>query len=253
MSAWRDGVRWANLKHLLVPDPRKIIGLLTATWLIVAAACGARSELRKTDPAGGQSPADAGTPDGSNDGNAPDAPPPPPPPPCILEPVGEPIELLSFVNHNANASDLAVLEPGSAATSEPAIVAVKARDADANMWHPEIHLARVQVAQPWPSGVVIDKPLTMFVFESHEWGTLSHAAGFSSNHRLAMLWHYAGALVDPPSLRFQTFDTQSWTAGTPVDITFSAGASLALVPGQGVDPSGVGYGGHGYGVAYRSE
>ncbi|MBW2529636.1 MAG: hypothetical protein JRI23_36000 [Deltaproteobacteria bacterium] len=224
--------------------------LLAAAW----AACGGRSELRI-----GGAPAGAGTggsgtggvpvDGGIVDADAPDA--PPPPPPCELAAAGDPVAMLSFSSGSANASDLVVLDAGQPQGGAGARVAVKARAADANFWHPEIHLAGVRVGLSWPDGLVVDQPLTLFAFESHEWGTLARSS--ASDSELVLFWHYAGALVDPPSLRYQRFDTASWSVSPPVDVVIGDeyGASEALAPGPGLAVDGIGYGGNGYAVAFR--
>lgn len=166
---------------------------------------------------------------------------------CTLKLAGDPAPFLSFPGATADSSEIVVIDPGT--QSSAAVVAVKARNADANMWHPEIHVARLRIGKDWPSGVETEKPLTLFAFEAHEWGQMSRAPGAMAN--LAMLWGYAGALVDPVSVRFRTFDTSSWSPGPIVDVIVEHGTATCLVPGRGVAASGGAWEGEGYGATWR--
>ncbi|MBI5531131.1 MAG: hypothetical protein HY898_00345 [Deltaproteobacteria bacterium] len=217
-----------------------------AAIAIACCACGARTALRVEEGlAADASAGDSAVSDAKLEGDAPaDV---PPPTPCELALAGDPVPVLSFAGATADASEIVVLSPGD--DSHPATIALKARNADANMWHPEIHVAKLSVDTPWPSGVVVDKPLTLFAFEAHEWGQMSHAPGTGSG--LAMLWGYAGALQDPESLRFRTFDTESWTPGANVDVLMGNATAIGLVPGRGVSSSGTAWEGEGYGAAWR--
>jgi hypothetical protein len=216
-----------------------------ALALCLGAGCGARTGLLVEGHDNGDAGGDA---DSDVDGDTPwDA----DVSPCSLDWAGDPFSIIAFPEGGAHAPDLVLLAPGDP-DAGGALVVLKAISADASFWHPEIRVARLAIGLAWPDGVVLDRQPTLFGFESHEWGSISLAAGDPT--RLALFWHYAGALVDPPSLRFQTFDLESWSASAPVDVSLEEGheASLGLSPGRGVDLAGAGYAGNGYGVAFRT-
>ena len=213
---------------------------LAAGWGVLLVHCGARSTL----PLEGASlpPGSGGGTTTQPDGGV------TPPKLCLLEVAGPPAEIMAFGDSHVTAPSMVVVYPGDGQTGARASVALQGFvSGGTSPAHPDIRLQLLRFGLPWPAGVTVEEPPHSFAEEALGWGELAHSPGGTA--RLAMAW-YSGSDVDGYTA-FRKLDLANWVASPPVEVAPNGRAALALAPGSGVGPGGVGYEGYGYAIAWR--
>jgi len=171
---------------------------------------------------------------------------PPPPPPCVLQSAGPATEIMAFGDSHVMAPSMALIDAGDSST--PARVALQGFiSGGSSSAHPDIKLQRLTIAPPWPTGVNVDQPPMAFGVEAHGWGELARAPG--GTRELAMAWYSDPGMVGYTA--FRVLDIDTWAAQSPVEVAPNGRPALALAPGSGLGPGGVGYEGYGYAIAWR--
>jgi hypothetical protein len=203
---------------------------------------------------------DAGKPDAKTDGPAADAQPDAdaaleaeasPPVHCKLQPNDGPVVAVAFPDRHATAPSVAVVDPGvpaGAPGAHAAEVAVQAfASGGSSSAHPDVHVARVRIDEPWPTGMAMVKAPVLIGYESHGWAEMTRAAGGKA--ALAFAWHTDQGGLGRPA--FRLLDVASWSGGAGTDVVPKGEAVLSLADGAGVGAFGVGYAGSGYAVVWR--
>jgi hypothetical protein len=210
--------------------------LLAASWAAFAVQCGARSDLEARD--GGET-ITSGAGGGGGEAAVEE--------PCLLQPA-EPIELIVPPDRHAQAPRMVVIDPGDATADRSARIAINTFVGGGNSTaHPDVQLVGVQLGTSWPDGVAMEHGPDVFGFESHSWAEMANAPG--GRPEIAIAWFSDPAQVG--RVAFRTLATDTWTMGASVDVSFDSEVALALAPGAGVGPLGVGHAGDGYAIALR--
>src|SRR5688572_11736093 len=120
---------------------------------------------------------------------------------------------------------------------------------DANFWHFEIRVGRVQLGD-WPNGVSFDKQPVLYGFDSHSWGLMADDA--APGPGLALVFYHADEASPNvvPALKFRGFDIASWFPKAEVTID-ELGTSVYAFS-QGASIQGQSYEGYGYAVTYHA-
>lgn len=161
--------------------------------------------------------------------------------PCVLEPAGEPIELIDHVE-TSHAVDLVVLDGG--APGRDATLAVHAKSQYEGVVGANSRLWRARLGPTWPD-VELDAGPTRLTTSSYTAGRLEPA--FGNLHELGFAWlgDIDGALNVG---MFRTFDVDAWQEGPIVRFDEDAGTVRSLAPGMSVVDDA--YAGSGYAIAY---
>lgn len=251
-----DDLRFLLLDSIMnIACRRRILaslGALVASGLLVH--CGARTPLSdltqpdaadagktdastsdaKSDGAIGADASPESSIDAAQDNNVPDV----LVPTCKVQPLGEPVEVLSINGQDLHTPSMAVIDPGSSTSAQLARVALQ------NIGG-AIRLISLTVHEPTPSGTSVDATEPINLGGGMTYGQMVHAP--EGLQQLALVW---GA--DGPGNEFRTVDIPSWTPGPLVKVSQTGWTPNGLAAGKGVPNTQTGqYEGPGYGMTWQ--
>jgi hypothetical protein len=161
------------------------------------------------------------------------------PVPCVVVAAGNPVEVLAVSSQDVLTPSLVFLEPGSAATGQPGLVAVQGVVTHGTPLS-SIQATRVQVGAAWPGPTTLS-PTIVVGEDTFSYAQMARSSADSD--RLALTW-----LGGPGTLaiRFAEIDVPTWAAAAPMALPIETDTPLSLCAGAGVDLASASYTGFGY-------